>query len=301
VQTSWATAPALDSNDVYADSQNAYGGSCTTQTGVAGNISINPAFIQPAAGDYSIAFTSPLVDAGNNTAPFLPPNDLSGGPRIASASGVPDRIDIGAYEFYNRPPTANAGPDQILSAGVADCRASVTLAGSGSDPEGDPLTYSWSGPFGVVPGPTVTVSLAAGVHIITLTVSDGQGGQGTDTLVITVKDVTAPTIQSLTATPSVITRTNHEMVPVTIAASAADGCGGAVTCRIVSVASNEPISGTGGGDLSPDWQITGDLTLLLRGERSPKGDGRTYTVTVRCTDAAGNATTSTVCVTVPRK
>jgi hypothetical protein len=300
VQTSWATAPALDSNDIYSQTQNAYAGSCASQTGVTGNMSASPGFIDPANRNYAIGFASPLVDAGNNSAPFLPVSDLAGGPRISSASGSPDRIDIGAYEFYNRPPTANAGPDQTVTA-TADCLTSVTLTGSGSDAEGDPLTYSWSGPFGTAAGATVSVSLPAGVHVITLTVRDAHGGQATDTVVITVKDVTPPVIKSVTATPSVINKTTHEMVPVTIAASATDGCAGAVTCKIVSVTSNEPISGTGGGDLSPDWQITGDLTLQLRAERSPKGDGRIYTITVRCTDAAGNATTSTVTVTVPRK
>jgi len=53
--------------------------------------------------------------------------------------------------------------------------------------------------------------------------------------------------------------------------------------------------------VSPDWVITGDLTLQVRAERSPKGNGRVYTVTVRCTDAAGNASTSLVTITVPRK
>jgi parallel beta-helix repeat protein len=301
VQTSWATAPALDSNDIYSDSQIPYGGSCTKQTGITGNISIDPAFTDRVTGNFTIGFSSPLVDAGNNAAPFLPATDLSGGPRIASAAGMPDRIDIGAYEYYNRPPSANAGPDQTLTLGAAECFASVTLTGTGFDPESDPLTYTWSGPFGVLTGTTQTVSLAAGVHNITLTVSDGRGGQTTDTVVITVRDITAPTIQSLSATPNVISRTSHEMVPVTIAASATDGCAAGVTCRIVSVSSNEPTSGTGGGDLSPDWEITGDLTLRLRAERSPKGNGRVYTITVRCTDASGNATTGIVTVTVPRK
>jgi hypothetical protein len=299
VQTSWATAPALDSNDIYSDTLKPYGGSCVDRTGVAGNISNIPGFTNPAAGVYTI--NSPLIDAGNNTAPYLPPTDLSGGPRIASAAGMPDRIDIGAYEFYNQSPTANAGADQTVTAGAADCRTSVTLTGSGFDPEGDPLTFTWSGPFGSVTGATAAVSLAAGVHTITLTVSDAKGSQATDSVVITVRDVTAPTIQSLSATPGVLNKTSHEMIPVTIAASATDGCAGGVTCRIVSVSSNEPLSGTGGGDLSPDWEITGDLTLRLRAERSPKGDGRVYTIIVRCTDAAGNATTSTVTVAVPRK
>jgi len=160
---------------------------------------------------------------------------------------------------------------------------------------------TWSGPFGAATGVSPTVTLPAGVHVITLTVTDGRGGRATDTVTVTVLDTTPPAIKSVSASPNVITKTDHSMVPVTIALSATDGCGGTVACRIALVTSNEAISGTGGGDLSPDWEITGDLTLRLRAERSPKGNGRVYTITIRCTDAAGNATTSMVTVTVPRK
>jgi hypothetical protein len=74
-----------------------------------------------------------------------------------------------------------------------------------------------------------------------------------------------------------------------------------VTCRIVSVASNEPQAGLGGGDLGPDWQITGDLTVNLRAERWNKGKGRTYRITVQCTDTGGNSATSIATVFVPRR
>jgi hypothetical protein len=46
--------------------------------------------------------------------------------------------------------------------------------------------------------------------------------------------------------------------------------------------------------------ITGDLTLNLRAERSNKGTGRVYTITIECVDASGNVSTKTVTVTVPR-
>jgi hypothetical protein len=298
--TSWATAPAFDSNDVFSSVGTLYAGSCADQTGVASNISIDPGFRNPLVGDYSIDFSSPLVDAGNNAAPYLPSADLTGGPRIASAAGAPDRIDIGAYEFYNQGPTADAGPDQTVTAN-SSCVATVTLSGSGVDPEGDPLTFTWSGPFGEVTGGTASVTLGAGVHLVTLTVTDGRGGTTTDTVTVSVLDSTPPVIASLSASPSVLTKANHEMVSVTVAPTATDGCGATVTCRIVSVSSNEPVTGTGGGDLSPDWEITGNLTVRLRAERAAKGNGRVYTITVRCTDAAGNASTSTVSVAVPRK
>jgi hypothetical protein len=123
-------------------------------------------------------------------------------------------------------------------------------------------------------------------------VRDGRGGSSSDTLVVTVADATPPVIQSAAATPSILSPANHQFVAVTIAVSALDGCGGPVRCRITAVTSNEP--------LADDWVITGDLTLKLRAERLNKGTGRTYTVTIVCTDAAGNTATKTATVSVPR-
>src|SRR5262249_7520397 len=184
--TSFATAPLVDSNDVFtADQQNPYGGSCTNQTGTLGNISANPEYLNPPAGDYRIGSSSPLVDAGDNAAPSLPATDLAGNPRNASAPSSPDPLDNGAYQFLTGAPTANAGPDQMVTAD-SNCGAAVMLQGSGSDPEGDPLTFVWSGPFGSATGASVTVSLAAGVHVITLTVTDPSGNKSMDTVTITV-------------------------------------------------------------------------------------------------------------------
>jgi len=204
-------------------------------------------------------------------------------------------VDMGAYEFFvnNTPPTAAAGDDQTVAAG-ANCVATVTLNGTGSsDPDGDPLTYAWSGPFGTAAGATPSVSLPPGTHTITLSVSDGRGGSSSDTVVVTVVDTTPPVIQSATASPSVLPNPNKQMVAVRVTVSASDSCGGSVSCRIVSVTSNEPIDAS-------DAVITGALTVNLRAARSPKGSGRIYTITVECVDASGNASTKTATVTVPR-
>jgi hypothetical protein len=79
----------------------------------------------------------------------------------------------------------------------------------------------------------------------------------------------------------------------------ADVCDAAPTWKIVGVASNEPVNGLGDGDTAPDWLITGDHSLKVRAERSGKGSGRVYTITIQATDASGNAATATVAVTVP--
>jgi hypothetical protein len=82
---------------------------------------------------------------------------------------------------YNLAPTANAGPDHIVYTG-ASTNGQVMLDGSASsDPEGDAMTYSWSGPFGTATGATPTVTLPLGIHTITLTVTDAYGQSSTAT------------------------------------------------------------------------------------------------------------------------
>lgn len=109
-----------------------------------------------------------------------------------------------------------------------------------------------------------------------------------------------PVIWAATPSPAVLWPPNHKMVRVTVGVSVTDNCNDNVTCKIVAVASNEPVSGTGDDDQSPDWIITGDLTVDLRAERADNGTGRVYTLTVECTDGAGNKSRKTATVSVPR-
>ena len=95
---------------------------------------------------------------------------------------------IGIYVWTggNRPPTADAGADQTIIATGPE-GATVTLVGSASsDPDGDPLTFTWTGPFDSLTGVTVSPTLSIGTHTVTLTVDDGRGGTASDTVEITV-------------------------------------------------------------------------------------------------------------------
>jgi len=85
-----------------------------------------------------------------------------------------------------------------------------------------------------------------------------------------------------------------------VSATLADACDAAPGWRVVSVASNEPVDGLGDGDTAPDWEMTGAQTLRLRAERSGKGSGRVYTITIQATDASGNAATAQATVSVPQ-
>lgn len=49
----------------------------------------------------------------------------------------------------------------------------MILNGSGSsDPEGDALSYTWTGQFGTATGVSPTVSLPIGIHMVSLEVTD---------------------------------------------------------------------------------------------------------------------------------
>jgi serine protease len=296
-----STAPVLilRFNNVFSPQGFAYGSRCDPSQ-IETGISADPQFVNPSAGDFRLMLGSPSIDSGTNDVHGLPPTDFNGGPRIVDADGIDGAvIDMGAYE-YNNIPVPNAGPDQTIACG-ANCQATVVLDGRGSsDPDGDSLNFVWTGPFGTVSGATASVSLPRGEHTITLTVSDPSGNTASDTVVIRVVDATPPNISAATVTPDILLQANHQMVPITVSAAVLDNCDPAVVCRIISIASNEPIEGLGDGDTSPDWVITGSLSLDVRAERSGKGNSRVYTITIECSDSSGNSSTKTVTVTVPR-
>jgi len=156
--------------------------------------------------------------------------------------------------------------------------------------------WTWDG--NTAAGVSPTILLPVGTTTITLVVSDGFEDSQPDTVTITVADDTPPGM-SLSTSPQALWPPNHKMVPVTIGISASDNCDPAPSCTSSSVASNEPVNGKGDGNTSPDWQVTGDLTVDLRAERSGSGNGRVYSIEVECTDASDNTSAETVEVYVP--
>jgi hypothetical protein len=216
--------------------------------------------------------------------------------RVPRAYGISDAL--AGPSFIALPPHAAAGEDVTVEGAGPLTPVRLSCAGS-SDPMGGQLTCTWSGPFAAVTGSDPFVELPRGTHLITLTVESAAGLSDVDELVVTVVDTTPPLISAVAPSASVLWPPNHRMRSVTIAASVTDLVDASPTCGITSVTSNEPIEGLGGGDRAPDWSISGPLTVSLRAERSRRGHGRVYTITVTCTDDAGNSATATTGVTVP--
>ncbi len=97
----------------------------------------------------------------------------------------------------NTPPVADAGPDQPNVECASHTTTAVQLDGTGSsDPDGDPLTYTWTA-SGIVfdnnHSATPTGQFPEGTTTVTLTVSDGLE-EDTDTVDITVVDTTPPSV-----------------------------------------------------------------------------------------------------------
>jgi len=224
----------------------------------------------------------------------------------------------------NRDPVANAGADQTVEC-TSPAGASVTLQGSGSDPDEDELTFTWDVPDGVVlndpSSPTPRGVFPIGVTTATLTVTDAKGGIDVDAVVITVVDTHPPEVVCSTDTPALFPP-NHRLVEVGVFIGATDACTSPSDLRLVSVlvTSNEPDEGLGDGDTAGDVNnrdaftapvnITSAFlydaategfqgTVRLRAERDGRGVGRSYSIQATVIDTAGNPAVTSCVVVVP--
>jgi len=188
----------------YSDIKGCYNG----QT----NICADPLFVDPCNPDlntrnYRLQADSPCINTGDpNHIAESNETDLDGQPRI-----IGSRIDMGAYEFGNSVPVANAGDNRIVNAYI-DNNAEVNLDGSGSySPQGMPLTYLWSwvinGNTYEANGVNPKIELPVGQYTIVLVVNDGQENSEPNRVVITV---VRPIKGMLKITPQIIQRQREQ-------------------------------------------------------------------------------------------
>jgi hypothetical protein len=218
----------------------------------------------------------------------------------------------------NDDPWADAGLDQVVE--CAGALTSVSLEGSGSsDPDGDALTYEWSAPLGVFLDDPSSVAptgqFPMGPSLLTLTVSDGNGGVASDDVLITVEDTTAPVVVCTTDVIA-LRPPDHTMRKVEICVAVTEECSDVtLTCE---VSSSEPDDAKGDGQFTGDvdgldgYTLPVEVNLVfdpesgcflgeveLRAERDGRNRGRTYSIVCHVTDVAGNRAQAGCVVVVP--
>ena len=159
----------------------------------------------------------------------LSPGSYAGTITIADigASNSPQTITVNltveGAPPANLPPTAEAGPPQAHTDTNRDGSESVTLAGSGTDPDGTIVSFVWTVGGTRYSGPSPAISLNVGAHTLTLTVTDDDGATGSDTVQITISepDNLPPTAEA--GPPQAHTDTNRNgSESVTLAGSGTD-------------------------------------------------------------------------------
>jgi hypothetical protein len=182
-------------------------------------------------------------------------------------------------------------PSTIVATNApGECGKTVTYTATAVDNCGTVVSFSCT--------PASGATFPRGTNTVTCTATDDVGNGSTATFRVVVVDAEAPQIVGVVPSQDQLWPPNGRLVPVTLAVDVTDNCDSSVSCEIINVTSSEPV--TGGADTtSPDWVVTGPLTLSLRAERLEAGPGRVYTVTVKCTDSSGNAATKSLTLTVP--
>ena len=213
------------------------------------------------------------------------------------------RFVVEGVLVVNEAPIANAGLNQTVEC-TDPSGALVTLAGSATDPDGDPLTFTWDVPPAVIlddPNRADPIGeFPIGITTATLTVTDGQGGVDVDDVVITVVDASPPEV-ACTTNVAALWPPNHQMVEVDVFIDATDACTAPedLILLTVEISSNEPDDGLGDGDTLGDvngedafaelLDVASDFTfnpitasfegtVFLRAERGGIGDGRAYSI-----------------------
>jgi len=197
---SFVQASPIDirNNDIFNAGVGHVGG-CTLGPG---NLSLNPAFRDPAAGDFHEQINSPLIAAGDIAAPLIPAIDLD-----AKARTVCNTIDMGAYELRPHPPIAlssSANP----TPGGSTLTFTAKLTGNCKVPTGTVTFLDGGKVFGTAVINTsgiatlTTSFLVVGQHNITATYP-GDFNFEDSTSDILVQTITGdPTLTSLIVSPN---------------------------------------------------------------------------------------------------
>jgi hypothetical protein len=216
---------------------------------------------------------------------------------ISQASAIVTVVDA-------TPPQLTCPAPISVSAPPGACGALVSFSTDATDTCSPPVTVvSTQAPGSIFPVGTTTVATTA---------TDAAGNTATCALPITVVDNEPPVINNLVLTQTSRSFSNRTLVDVSVDYGQSDNCR-AATCVVsvtggdtrTAILSNLRSNGQesdseASGSNVPNFIIIDAHHVQLSVDRSGRGNSRTYTITVTCTDAAGNQTIKSATITVQR-
>jgi len=221
---------------------------------------------------------------------------VNNGPTDAANVSVYDVIDGISLDLAGATVTTSTG---VFDPATGDWSQDGALQGHGfALPAGAKATLTVTAEVTGAAAGTVT-NAAALSRYFPAHAADPDPTNDSATVRFDVCEAAAPEL-SVSLSPDVLWPPNHKLTKVTATVTASDGSGLDPTVSLVSVSSNEPDNGLGDGDTANDIVVENDTTLMLRAERSGRGEGRIYTVTYEAVDACGNAAQASATVTVPK-
>ncbi len=206
---------------------------------------------------------------------YLGEHDITAGSHQVRLEHAWNSADVGAQSVHlknvtftltvsNHSPIANAGPDKEVYE-----EEEVVLSGSGTDPDGDPLTYYWSCSGGhlsnrYIAQPNFTAPQVSydRTYTCTLTVTDTYGASDSDSMNVLVKNYPPLTVDI---------KANNSDGPVTLYYK---------DYVTLSWTSQNAASCLASGDWSGSKSTSGSQTIQLNSVK-------TYTFTLTCTDTNG--------------
>ncbi|MBI1352789.1 MAG: hypothetical protein GC160_00480 [Acidobacteria bacterium] len=160
------------------------------------------------------------------------------------------------------------------------------------DPNGDPATYWWTGPFGTVQGPTGTVFLELGAHEIGLVETTYDGETKERKFYVVVIDTHEPTV-TVTATPSKLPA-ELTLRTINVDVEVSDVCGAGTSFSLLGVTDSDPATGrVSGAEIGQ-----ADASFQVLSSRPVDGGSRVYTAYYEARDASGNTSTASASIVV---
>jgi parallel beta-helix repeat protein len=147
-----ASTPSFRFNNVWTVPGTRYAGICTDQTGLNGNISVAPLFVDPSTNNYHLQAGSAGTDAGDNsvitpptltsnTWSLITPADIDGDPRILDGNNDANQvIEMGADEVGGIKPAAQCFGSSL----IYDGNSNRSIVYSGAHCTGGHSTELWA-------------------------------------------------------------------------------------------------------------------------------------------------------------